>query len=81
MVDSSPFLRCLQTASAIAKKININTIYINYLACEWLKDKFYPAGNPLGNLLVETTPSKDFQSKYLDVNNNEVKIENNSYNI
>jgi broad specificity phosphatase PhoE len=56
VIDSSPFVRCLQTASAIAEKIGIETIHVNYLACEWLKGKFYPEGNPVGKLLVETVP-------------------------
>ena len=65
VIDSSPFLRCLQTAASIADTIGIKTIHINYLACEWLKGKFYPNGNPIGKLLVETLPEREFVPKYL----------------
>ena len=54
VIDSSPFLRCIQTASAIADYIGVSTVNINYLACEYLKQEYFPDGDPIGNLLVET---------------------------
>jgi hypothetical protein len=38
---------------------------VNYLICEWLKDAFFPAGNPLGKLISETMPPQQFSEKYM----------------
>lgn len=37
-VESSPFLRCLQTAANIAKELQIGSIKVNYRVCETLWD-------------------------------------------
>ena len=36
LIESSPFLRCLQTAAAFAKEIGVTEINTNYLASETL---------------------------------------------
>ena len=81
VIDSSPFLRCLQTASEIAEIIGIKTIHVNYLACEWLKAKFYPHGCPIGKLLVETLPEQEFVSKCLGKSKAKIsnKLSNKDY--
>lgn len=52
VLDSSPFLRCVQTAAEIAAQVGIGTLHINYLLSEWLKDKFYPYGDPIDMLEI-----------------------------
>ena len=40
-VESSPFLRCLQTASRIALQLRVNYISTQYRVCESLKAEFF----------------------------------------
>ena len=65
VLESSPFLRCMETAAIIAKTIGIQRIQVNYLLAEWMKEKFYPHGDPYGKLLVETMPSQAFCDQHL----------------
>ena len=35
-IESSPFLRCLQTAGQVAEELEINDVHVNYRVCETL---------------------------------------------
>ena len=37
-IESSPFLRCLQTGSCIAKALNVSGVKVNYRLCEYLSE-------------------------------------------
>lgn len=39
IIESSPFLRTLQTASTVAKTLGINNIKINYILAKWMRVK------------------------------------------
>lgn len=52
VIESSPFLRSLQTAAAIATEIGIDQISVNYSYSEWLKSKWYPDGDPCDKLTI-----------------------------
>ena len=65
VLESSPFLRCLETAAIIAREIGMSRIYVNYMLIEWMKGRWYPRGNPVGHLLVETMSPQEYSHKYL----------------
>eukprot|EP00347_Sterkiella_histriomuscorum_P017257 403350086 len=50
--ESSPFLRCLQTSSGIAKELDISEIKVNFAYREYL-GKYIFEGNPIGNLFID----------------------------
>lgn len=54
VIESSPFLRSMQTAAGIAQSLGVKSIKVNYVYSEWLKLQFYPEGNPIGKLTIET---------------------------
>lgn len=67
VMQSSPFLRCIQTASQIAQELQIVTeIEIDYLYCEHLTKSNFPEGNPINNLVYEVSKSdmNNFKQKY-----------------
>ena len=37
LIESSPYLRCLQTAKEVANILDVKSIKMNYLAGEWMK--------------------------------------------
>ena len=39
VIESSPFLRCMQTASATAKLLNVKEICVNFNLSKWLRMK------------------------------------------
>ena len=65
IVQSSPYLRCLQTAAETCKILGIEKIEVNYVVGEWMKDKFFPQ-NPINDLLIRNKDPKYIQDKYLD---------------
>lgn len=64
-VESSPFLRCLQTAAMICREIGATRIIVNYQLVEYMKAAYFPYGSPLGKLLCETIPSVHFSQHFL----------------
>jgi len=44
VIESSPLLRTLETAAAIAHELGVNEITTNYRVFEWLKKDFFPEG-------------------------------------
>ena len=42
IIEVSPFLRCMETAAAIAKEFGINEISVNYRWGEWLDIRYFP---------------------------------------
>ena len=57
-MECSPFWRCLETSSHIAKNIGHQTVTFNYDFAEWLADWLYKE-NPMPALASQT---QDFDS-------------------
>ena len=69
-IESSPYLRALQTASEVAQVLDIQSIRVNYIYSEWMKAKFFTS-NPIDTLLLRTQGAEYISLNYLD---NKVKI-------
>ncbi len=54
-MECSPFFRCLETSSHIAKELNVNNIKLNYHWGEWLADWIYPI-SPIPNVETQKRP-------------------------
>ena len=65
VIETSPFLRCLETAAAIAKELDISRIKVNYRYSEWLKEKFFPNGSPVKDLEINKIDEKELSEKWL----------------
>ena len=65
IIRSSPFLRTLQTASSIAKALNIDSIEVEYSVHECLYKKLFPC-NPDSSLMIRTKSVKEVSEKYLN---------------
>lgn len=50
IIESSPFVRCIQTAAKIADGLGVEEVRINYLACEHLYARDFSEYNPLPEL-------------------------------
>ena len=66
IIESSPFLRCLQTSSRIAKANDIASINVNYLMvedayCAQAED----GGNPIESLDIKAAKRVDLEDKGL----------------
>ena len=57
VIESSPLLRTLETAVAIAKELQVNQITVKYQIFEWLKDEMFPDGSPVDTMLFTKTQS------------------------
>ena len=51
-IESSPFLRCLQTASRIAEKLRVKKVEVNWLITEHLGDIQFPEADPVPGLTL-----------------------------
>ena len=73
IMECSPFIRTVQTATQIAKKIGITKIKINYKLSELLATCFFPE-NPIDKLITRTKEHdkilKDF-SEGIDFDDND----------
>lgn len=74
IIESSPFLRTLQTASTVANILGIKNIKINYILAKWMRVKasaldfqmsLTSSLNPFDNLLIGRvhSDSKDYKTK------------------
>ena len=52
MIYSSPFLRTLETACAIAHELSVTEIRVTYRAFEWQSKEIYPEGTPIRDELL-----------------------------
>ena len=59
-VESSPYLRSLQTAAETARELGQKSIRVNYLLSEWMKDTFFDS-NPLEHLLIRKVGEEDVE--------------------
>ena len=57
VIESSPFVRSMQTAAAIAKEIGVKEIQANFQYCEWLKTNYFPDDDPLDKLTISKMES------------------------
>ncbi|CDW83035.1 UNKNOWN [Stylonychia lemnae] len=60
IIESSPFLRCLQTASCIAQQIDIKEIKVNFGFREWVPSYIE---NPLGLLYIDLKTKDDLSKE------------------
>jgi phosphohistidine phosphatase SixA len=51
LIESSPYLRALQTAKEVANILDVKSIKINYMLSEWMKAAFFQT-NPIETLLI-----------------------------
>lgn len=62
--ESSPFLRCIETATQVGKELGLNECTLNYFFGEWLADWIFKE-NPAAELTSQTRPmeeiNKDFE--------------------
>lgn len=65
IIQSSPYLRCLQTAKETCKILGIKEIQVNYMLSEWMKHTFFES-NPIDTLLIRTRDKKYILDKYLE---------------
>jgi len=57
-IITSPFIRCVETASLIAEQLNITTLTLEENICEWLGNTIYDQ-TPLPDLAVKTGDPED----------------------
>lgn len=57
VIETSPFMRCVQTASEIALALGVKEVEINYLVAEHLSERDFGKYNPLPKL--QTWNQKD----------------------
>ena len=78
VIESSPFLRCLQTAAAFAKELGITYITTSYRASEFLGDHIYDK-QPFDHLEITRHTAEEISEKWLQgvtlVINNEFEEE------
>lgn len=55
VLESSPLLRTLETATAIAKELDLQEINVNYRIFEWLSEDFFPEGCPVDEMIFVKT--------------------------
>ena len=55
VLESSPLLRTLETAAAIAHELGIGEIRVNYRLFEWLKPEFFPDGCPVDSICLNAS--------------------------
>ena len=70
VIESSPFLRTLETAAGIAHELGVNEITTNYLVGEWLSDHLFPDGQPIDAIHInsdEASVLKMFAAKGITI--------------
>ena len=73
IIESSPFLRTLETAAAIAKELSVYEIDVNYRAFEWFRNGLFNDKTIVHKLTFSMLERADefvaFSTKYLDYPN------------
>lgn len=80
VIESSPFLRCIQTASEVAVALGVDEVSINYLFAEHLHPRDFPDFDPLTKLLsttVDDVNGKEF--KEFNLLSDKVTFKNSGY--
>lgn len=65
VVESSPILRTLETAAAIAQHLDIDEININYRIFEKLNPKFFPDGCPVDEMVYTRLESAEEEKAFV----------------
>ena len=66
VIETSPYLRCIQTASIIAKELRVRQITVSYKWGEWLYYRSFPDGSPVSQLEINYMSEREFSQKWLD---------------
>ncbi|CDW77202.1 UNKNOWN [Stylonychia lemnae] len=66
ILESSPFLRVMMTASQIAKQLDKDRINVNYDFREWCDGEYYSNENPLPKLLIRRKDHADLEQQFLE---------------
>ncbi|CDW81880.1 UNKNOWN [Stylonychia lemnae] len=67
IIESSPFLRCLQTAQGIASQIDICDIKVNLGYREWLSQQLFEY-NPMGHLFIDQKSKAELSNEFKGLN-------------
>ncbi len=65
IIECSPFLRCIQTASLIAEKLKVKKVEINWLISEHLGNIQFPRSDPIPRLAISKYGIEDFNQNYV----------------
>ena len=65
VIETSSFLRCIQTASIIARELCVHQITVNYKWGEWLYYRSFPDGSPVPLLEINQMSQREFSQKWL----------------
>lgn len=60
IIECSPFLRCIQTASKIAEKLKVKKVEINWQISEHLGNIQFPNEDPVPRLTINKYGFEDF---------------------
>ena len=70
VIESSPFLRAMETAAGIATELGLDEISINYRCSEWLRQEFFPEACPLNELTINQSWDSEFKVHNIRVKHN-----------
>lgn len=77
IIETSPYMRCIQSAAALADGLNIPEIEINFMIGEHLYARDYAEFSPVPTLNSVTTPLDDAELRKTYNLPDSVKINNN----
>ena len=77
IIETSPFMRCIQTATAVAEGLNVPEVEINFMLGEHLDIRNYAEFNPVPTLNSVTTSLDDEDLRKIYRLPDSVKIVNN----
>ena len=81
IIETSPYMRCIQTAAWIATKLNVDEVEVNLCAQEHMSERDFPDGDP--HPFVQSLNRTDFDDKAwkeFNILPENVKIVNNNKN-
>ena len=64
VIESSPFLRTLETAAAIASEVGVGEITVNYRLFDWLREESFPLGCPFEGMLFVNTKDVEQEREF-----------------
>ena len=64
VVNSSPYIRTVSTASRICKENDIESIELDYTFCEWMEENMHKGRDPLPMLAINNLSYEDLDQQY-----------------
>ena len=65
VIETSPFLRTMETAAAIAIELGVPEITVNYRCGEWMKQQIFPDGSPMKSITLSDLETNQISEKFL----------------